>query len=112
MANSRTSRSHPISIVHTGRRWAFCVRVSTATAELGLLQSTFGYTGFGVQWFDYDNDGWLDLFIANGAVSLSESDRTAAAPYAQRKQLFHNEGRGKPLREISRVAGAAFQIEE
>jgi len=83
-----------------------------ATAELGLLQSTFGYTGFGVQWFDYDNDGWLDLFIANGAVSLSESDRTAAAPYAQRKQLFHNEGRGKPLREISRVAGAAFQIEE
>lgn len=82
------------------------------TADVGLLQSTFGYTGFGVQWFDYDNDGWLDLFIANGAVSLSETNRRATSRYAQRKQLFHNEGRGKPFRETSRLGGAAFQVEE
>ena len=79
-----------------------------ATAEAGLLQPTFGSTGFGVQWFDYDNDGWLDLFIANGAVALAGSDRR----YAQRKQLFHNQGRGQPFRETSRVAGAAFQVPE
>jgi enediyne biosynthesis protein E4 len=82
------------------------------TAELGLLQSTFGYTGFGVQWFDYDNDGRLDLFIANGGVTLSGSGRSGASRYAQRNQLFHNEGRGRPFRDTSPLAGAAFQIED
>ena len=82
------------------------------TAQAGLLQSTFGYTGFGAQWFDYDNDGWLDLFIANGAVALSGSDRGGTSRYAQRKQLFHNEGRGKPFRETSALGGAAFQVKE
>jgi enediyne biosynthesis protein E4 len=82
------------------------------TAESGLLQSTFGYTGFGAQWFDYDNDGWLDLFIANGGVTLAGPDRGGISRYAERKQLFHNEGRGKPLLETSRLAGAAFQVKE
>ncbi|PYV66313.1 MAG: hypothetical protein DMG97_29830, partial [Acidobacteria bacterium] len=39
-----------------------------ASVELGLLQATLPYTGFGTEWFDYDNDGHLDLFVANGAV--------------------------------------------
>ncbi|MGI8962341.1 MAG: CRTAC1 family protein [Bryobacteraceae bacterium] len=82
-----------------------------ATAQFGLLQSTFGYTGFGVQWFDYDNDGWLDLFIANGAVTLLANGQTGTSPYAQRKQLFHNEG-GKRFREMSQLAGQAFKIAE
>ncbi len=82
-----------------------------ATAQFGLLQATFGYTGFGTQWFDYDNDGWLDLFIANGAVTLLAEGRPGASPYAQRKQLFHNEG-GKRFRETSQFAGTAFQIAE
>ena len=73
------------------------------TAQFGLLQPTFGYTGFGAQWFDYDNDGWLDLFIANGGVTIGGSERGGASPYAQRKQLFHNEGRGKRFHETSPV---------
>ena len=83
-----------------------------ATADFGLLQPTFGYTGFGTQWFDYDNDGRLDLFIANGAVTLLGSEGSGISRYAQRKQLFHNEGRGKRFRETSRGGGPAFQIEE
>lgn len=83
------------------------------TAAFGLYQPTFGYTGFATQWLDYDNDGWLDLFIANGAVTITGSERGHnSLPYAQRKQLFHNEGRGKRFREVSHVAGPAFQIEE
>jgi len=82
-----------------------------ATAEFGLLQPTFGSTGFGAQWFDYDNDGLLDLFIANGGVTIM-GEHTSAFPYAQRKQLFHNEGRGKRFRDASREGGPAFQIEE
>lgn len=80
-----------------------------ATAQFGLLQPTFGNTGFGVQFFDYDNDGLLDLFIANGAVTLPDSGQRAVAPYAQKNQLFHNDG-GKRFREVSREAGAVFQV--
>ncbi len=82
------------------------------TAEFGLLQPTFGYTGFGTEWFDYDNDGWLDLFIANGAVTIVGAEGQGAYPYAQRKQLFHNEGRGKRFRETSQLGGPAFQVAE
>jgi enediyne biosynthesis protein E4 len=80
-----------------------------ATGEFGLFQPTFGSTGFGAGWFDYDNDGWLDLFIANGAVTIVGSDRAGAFPYAQRNQLFHNQGRGKRFRETSTTAGPPFQ---
>jgi enediyne biosynthesis protein E4 len=83
-----------------------------ATANFGLLQSTFGYTGFGTQWFDYDNDGWLDLFIANGGVTIIGDGQGGESPYSQRKQLFHNERRGKSFREVSQLGGAAFQIAE
>jgi hypothetical protein len=83
-----------------------------ATAEFGLLQPTFGSTGFGAQWFDYDNDGWLDLFIANGGVTIMGTGQNSAFPYAQGKQLFHNEGRGKRFRDTSRAGGPVFQMGE
>ena len=97
-----------VTIFHGDARGQF----DDTTAEFGLLQPTFGCTGFGAQWLDYDNDGWMDLFIANGGVTIAGSERRGASPYAQRKQLFHNEGRGKRFRETSRLGGPAFQAEE
>ena len=82
-----------------------------ATAQFGLLQPTFGNTGFGTQWFDYDNDGFLDLFIANGAVTLPDSGEKLPSRYAQKNQLFQNET-GKRFREISKNAGPIFQMAE
>ncbi len=82
------------------------------TAELGLLQATFPYTGFGTQWFDYDNDGWLDFFMANGAVTRMESLRGSPYPFHQINQLFHNEGKGKRFRETTAIAGPAFALSE
>ncbi len=79
-----------------------------AAAEYGLLQPTFPYTGFGTEWFDYDNDGLLDLFIANGAVTVMESLRGTPYPFAQIKQLFHNEGEGRKFREVTGSAGPVF----
>ncbi len=89
------------------------------TADFNLAQSSFLSTGFGVSWFDYDNDGWLDLFAANGAVTLMPSLRGQPYPFHQRNQLFHNESRGtaatsreRVFREITTEAGAALQLSE
>lgn len=82
------------------------------TAQFGLAQPTFGYTGFGTQFFDYDNDGLLDLFIANGAVTIINALGSSPFPYNQINQLFHNQGEGRGFREVTRRAGAAFTLSE
>jgi hypothetical protein len=83
-----------------------------ATIEFNLAEPSFLSTGFGVAWFDYDNDGWLDLFAANGAVTLLPGLRGSPYPFHQRNQLFHNEGAGKGFRETTAVAGPALQLSE
>lgn len=86
-----------------------------ATAEFGLLQPTYPYTGFGTGWLDYDNDSWLDLFIANGAVTIMESLRGSPYPFHQVNQLFHNETgvQGRTVfREVTKEAGPAFALSE
>jgi enediyne biosynthesis protein E4 len=82
-----------------------------ATIEFKLAQPSFLSTGFGAAWFDYDNDGWLDLFAANGAVTLLPALRGQPYPFHQRNQLFHNET-GKGFREMTDSAGPALQLSE
>lgn len=83
-----------------------------AASEYGLLQATFPFTGFGTQWFDYDNDGLLDLFIANGAVTRMESLRGDPYPFRQTNLLFHNDAEGQKLRDVTGVAGPVFALAE
>src|SRR5207249_10749972 len=62
---------------------------------------------------DYDNDGWLDLFVANGAVDIVEAERGRPYPFAQPKQLFHHAGGRGPYREVpAEEAGPAFRVAE
>ncbi len=82
-----------------------------ARAAAGLAVPTAASTGFGTDWFDYDTDGWLDLFVANGAVNLIEAQRGQPAPFRMKNQLFHNEGNGR-FSEKSRAGGAAFERAE
>jgi enediyne biosynthesis protein E4 len=83
-----------------------------ASAEFALFQPTFPFTGFGTEWFDYDNDGWLDVFIANGAVNRIASLRGNSYPFGEINQLFRNEGGGKKFRDMTQVAGTPFALSE
>ncbi|HMY76702.1 MAG TPA: VCBS repeat-containing protein, partial [Blastocatellia bacterium] len=59
-----------------------------STQEFNLTQPTFLSTGFGAVWLDYDNDGRLDLFTANGAVTIIAALKGKPYPFHQRNQLF------------------------
>src|SRR5207249_4889317 len=76
--------------------------------ETGLRSATLRRLGFGAKFADFDNDGWLDLLLANGHVqdTIHRFDETAT--YAQPPQLFQNDGRGG-LRDLSQSSGPPFQ---
>jgi len=78
-----------------------------ARVKSGLAALTAAFTGFGTDWIDYDNDGWPDLFVANGAVNIVEAQRGQPSPYRMRNQLFHNLS-GRRFEETSAAAGPAF----
>ena len=71
------------------------------------------YTGFGTGWFDFDNDGWLDLLIVNGEVRTMERLVQARDPFPlhQRNQLFRNLG-NRRFAEVTERAGAVFELSE
>jgi enediyne biosynthesis protein E4 len=81
-----------------------------ARARWGVAPATGAFTGFGTNFFDYDNDGWLDLLIANGGVNVVEAQRGQASPYRMKNQLFRNTGRR--FEETSAAGGAAFSRAE
>ncbi len=84
----------------------------------GLAALTAAFTGFGTGLIDYDNDGWLDLFVANGAVNTIPSQRGQAVPFRMRNILLRNSGDGQfvdvapgpgsPLALLNVGRGAAF----
>ena len=83
------------------------------TRETGLIMPGRRFTGFGTLFFDYDNDGWLDLLVVNGAVQLLPElmRKGDSFPLGQPNQLFRNTGNGRFV-EIVEQAGANFQLLE
>jgi len=77
------------------------------TVETGLFR--LGFTGFGTRFIDFDNDGWLDVVVANGAVRHQSGQVQQGDPYPlrQRNQLFRND-RGRRFVDVTDAAGAAF----
>ncbi len=68
------------------------------------------YVGFGVDFFDFDNDGWKDIFIANGHVYAQLANRKLHITYRQPKVLYRNLGNGR-FEDVSAIAGAAIRAE-
>ena len=77
------------------------------TETVGLADPSFFYLGYGNKLFDYDNDGDLDIFVANGhlqdIIELLENQVT----YAQNAHLYRNNGNGI-YTEISSELGGYF----
>jgi enediyne biosynthesis protein E4 len=59
-----------------------------------LAQPTYPLVGWGTAFFDMDNDGWLDIFIANGHVYPQVDSIPGGAPYREPVQLFRNNRNG------------------
>jgi hypothetical protein len=99
----------------TGEGGNFFVNDGTAAFEergvpSGLNRMTSSRTGFGTAWLDVDNDGWLDLLMANGAVQAIESLARAKDPFPlhQRLQLIRNSRNGQ-FEDLTERGGLVFQ---
>lgn len=86
--------------------------------DAGIADITVPFLGWGTAFIDYDNDGWKDIFIANGHVYPIADKQRWGTSFAERPLLFHNlKGtkfdlvpavQGTGLAEVIPARGAAF----
>jgi hypothetical protein len=80
---------------------------SETTYEMGLGKISVPMSGFGTRFFDYNNDGLVDLFVLNGHPFESISKVFPGTTYAEPPFLFENTGKG--FREVAAQHGAALK---
>jgi hypothetical protein len=76
-----------------------------ARSEVG--RATLVTLGFGCFFLDYDNDGWLDIFVADGHIEDQIESVQKRVHYAEPPHLFRNLGNGK-FDEVTSKAGTGF----
>jgi len=86
--------------------------------QMGIAEVTIPFLGWGTGFLDYDNDGWKDLFVANGHVYPTVDQTDWGTTFAERPILFHNSNGKKfevappvkqtGLAELFTARGAAF----
>jgi hypothetical protein len=77
------------------------LRFADHSGPTGVAALTATRLGFGVQWLDFDNDGWLDLSFVNGHVYDNCHEITPGSTYRQPTLLLRNE-QGKRFVDIAR----------
>jgi hypothetical protein len=80
-----------------------------ATIPSGLGDLTNEMTGWGNGIFDFDNDGWKDLFVARSNVMDNIHEIIASKEYPERNSVFRNLRNGK-FEDVSAEAGPAFLV--
>jgi hypothetical protein len=78
---------------------------SDVTAESGAASGSRPYVGWGTGFADFDNDGWLDLFAANGHVYPDADRLKETSRFLQPKELYRNLGNGRFAEISGKVAG-------
>ena len=78
----------------------------TATLE-GVSGATLLHSGWGTRFFDYDNDGWKDLIVAQGHDIDNIALNFPQLHYREPLLLLHNNGHG--FTDVSAKSGAVFQ---
>jgi enediyne biosynthesis protein E4 len=73
---------------------------------MGIGKATRAMSGWGLKFFDYDNDGNLDLFLANGNPDDLIKSLHGESAYEEPLMLFH--GTGKTFEDVSAQSGALF----
>lgn len=79
-----------------------------ATVPSGLASLTNRHSGWGNGLYDFDNDGWKDLFTANSHVNDLIAEFEASTPYREPNRVFANRGDGT-FADVSAGAGAGFR---
>jgi enediyne biosynthesis protein E4 len=80
------------------------VSFASRTAE-----SSFPFVGWGTEFVDFNNNGWLDLFVANGHVYPQVDNVNLGTSYAQRKLLYRNNGDGTFVEAAANHGDALMQ---
>jgi len=83
------------------------IAFTDVTSEFGLGAPSKQRLGFGTSFLDVNNDGWLDIFVANGHVQSYPPELEKHTPFAQLPQLFLNQN-GRRFEEVSLDAGPYF----
>jgi enediyne biosynthesis protein E4 len=80
---------------------------SDVTYQAGLAGPTIPFLAWGTGFLDFDNDGLLDLFIANGHVYPEVDKQDWGTTWAERPQLFRNLD-GKKFQEVPPATGSGL----
>jgi enediyne biosynthesis protein E4 len=99
----RTNFSEQVTTLYRNYGEAFAD--ASIKAGLGVNRK---HVGFGVGFFDFDNDGWKDLFIANGHVYSQIADRNLHLTYRQPKIVYRNLRNGR-FEDVSAKLGDAIR---
>ena len=78
--------------------------VTDVSFSAGIAQVSMPFLGWGTDFLDYDNDGWLDLLVVNGHVYPAADTMPWNTSYAQRALLFRNLA-GRRFEEVGAAAG-------
>ena len=93
----------PKSVFHNIGHGVF----ESAAYQTNIASTNLQFLAFGLECFDYDNDGWLDLVIGNGHVLDRMDATTAGSSYAQSQQLFHNQHDGTFVEDLHSLGDLA-----
>ena len=84
---------------------------SDLSFDAGVGKESFQFLAWGTEFFDYDNDGDKDLFVANGHLFPQLDRANLGTSYAQTNQLFENLGDGT-FAEVSQLSGEGLKIKK